>query len=92
MLDVYAREYLLCETIGGRLEVMDAHQSQPHLASRPSVPRLALSLREFGEATDLSRGMVRKLVAQGEIETIKIGRRRLVPYWRALAWTERKAA
>lgn len=84
--------HLSSSNIRAIFEAMDAHPSHPSLKNPPRVPPLALSLREFGELAGLSRGMVRKLIDRGEIPSFKAGRRRLVPYRKALAWAEREAA
>ena len=44
-----------------------------------TIPRLGYSLAEVEIATGLSRASLYRLIARGELETIKRGRRRLVP-------------
>lgn len=68
---------------------MDAHR---HMPPEDRVSPLTLSLRDLEGLTGLSRGMIRKLIDRGEIPSFKAGRRRLVPYRKALAWAEREAA
>jgi excisionase family DNA binding protein len=44
-----------------------------------TVPRLAYSLDETATSSSLSRRTLYKLIEIGELQTIKRGRRRLVP-------------
>jgi excisionase family DNA binding protein len=44
-----------------------------------TIPRLAYSLNESAHAIGLSRRMLYQLIDSGELRTIKLGRRRLVP-------------
>ena len=43
------------------------------------VPRLAYSLTEAEIASGLSRATLYRLISRGELETVKRGKRRLVP-------------
>jgi predicted DNA-binding transcriptional regulator AlpA len=54
---------------------MDAHTV--------SVPKLGWSLAEIEVATGLSRSLLYRMMAAGELSTIKIRGRRLVPAWQA---------
>jgi excisionase family DNA binding protein len=44
-----------------------------------TVPRLAFSLDEAAHSSSLSRRTLYKLINTGELQTVKRGRRRLVP-------------
>lgn len=44
-----------------------------------SIPRLAYSLSETELATGLSRSTLYRLMARGELGTVKRGKRRLIP-------------
>lgn len=44
-----------------------------------SLPRLAYSLTEAELATGLSRSTLYRLMARGELGTVKRGKRRLIP-------------
>ena len=48
--------------------------------------KLLLSIPETCEETNLGRTKVYELISEGQIETVKVGRRRLVPYDSLLAW------
>ncbi|AEG50766.1 DNA binding domain protein, excisionase family [Sphingobium chlorophenolicum L-1] len=41
--------------------------------------RLAFSLNEASEATGLSRSHLTRVIAAGELRSMKVGRRRLIP-------------
>lgn len=43
------------------------------------LPRLAPSLNEAAQSTTLSRRTIYNLIDTGELRTVKIGKRRLVP-------------
>lgn len=50
------------------------------MTSAPQAPvRLALSVRETAVATGLSERLIWKLIQRGELQSTRIGRRRLVP-------------
>jgi excisionase family DNA binding protein len=44
-----------------------------------TVPRYAYSLDETARAINLSRSSLYELIDSGELKTVKLGRRRLVP-------------
>lgn len=44
-----------------------------------AIPRIAYSLAEVEALSGLSRSTLYRLMARGELETVKRGRRRLVP-------------
>jgi len=44
-----------------------------------TIPRLAYSLTEAQVATGLSRSTLYRLMARGELGTVKRGKRRLIP-------------
>jgi len=48
-----------------------------------SVPKLVWSLAELEVATGLSRSLLYRMMAAGELTTIKVRGRRLVPGWQA---------
>jgi hypothetical protein len=48
-----------------------------------SVPKLGWSLAEIEVATGLSRSLLYRMMAAGELTTIKVRGRRLVPGWQA---------
>ena len=50
-----------------------------------SVPKLGWSLAELEVATGLSRSLLYRMIAAGELSTVKIRGRRLVPAWQAQA-------
>jgi excisionase family DNA binding protein len=43
------------------------------------MPRVALSIQEFGDALGISRPSVYKLIERGEVRTVMVGGRRLIP-------------
>jgi len=43
------------------------------------VPRLAYSIREFAEAAGVSRAQIYVLLQRGEVRSVKLGGRRLIP-------------
>ncbi len=51
-----------------------------------SAPPLLLSIPETCDETRLGRTKVYELIAEGQIEAVKVGRRTLVPYDSLLAW------
>ena len=51
-------------------------QSMP---MNPQIPKRALSIREAAHACGLSRATLYRLLRDGKLSTVKIGRRRLVP-------------
>ncbi len=55
---------------------------------RNSPPRLAFTLSEFCQAVGLSRTAAYAAIACGELQTLKIGRRRLVRATAAEAWLD----
>lgn len=55
------------------------------------VPRLLLRTDEVVSATGLSRATVCKLIASGEIASIKIGRSRRIPVDALRAWIAKQA-
>jgi excisionase family DNA binding protein len=54
---------------------MDAHAI--------SVPKLGWSLAELEVATGLSRATLYRMLAAGQLESVKVRGRRLVPTWQA---------
>jgi predicted DNA-binding transcriptional regulator AlpA len=55
--------------------------------SPPPTPRLALSIREFCEAHDISEGFFYKLKKQGEgPREMKVGARTLITFESAAEW------
>ena len=48
-----------------------------HLSAPP--PRLLYAISEISEATNLGQTTVKGLIYTGELDSIKVGRRRLVP-------------
>ena len=50
-----------------------------------SVPKLGWSLAELEVATGLSRSLLYRMIAAGELSTVKIRGRRLVPAWQVQA-------
>jgi excisionase family DNA binding protein len=54
---------------------MDAHAI--------SVPKLGWSLAELEVATGLSRATLYRMLAAGQLESVKVRGRRLVPAWQA---------
>lgn len=53
---------------------------------------LALTVNDFCEAFGLKRTKTYELIAQGRLETLKVGRRRLITYRSAEALFEKAAA
>jgi len=43
------------------------------------IGRLAYSLNEASEATDLSKSHLSRMIAAGQLRSMKVGRRRLIP-------------
>ena len=43
------------------------------------IKKALLSVEEFAEATNLCRTMVYKLIKQGQVHTVSVGSRRLIP-------------
>lgn len=48
-----------------------------------------LSVTEFGAFAHVGRTYVYELISKGELQTVKIGRRRLIPIEFATAWRKR---
>jgi excisionase family DNA binding protein len=46
----------------------------------------AMSVATFGERFDLCKASVHKLIREGKLHTVKVGRRRLIPVEAAEAW------
>lgn len=55
---------------------MDAHSKSSQSAA---VQRLAFSLAETASALGVCRGLIYAMIERGELKTIRLGRRRLVP-------------
>ncbi|WP_296707186.1 helix-turn-helix domain-containing protein [Rhodoblastus sp.] len=64
---------------------MKSHDKRKHAAWRR-----ALHVNEFCEAYGVSRSTAYRLIAEGKLETVKIGNRRLVPVDSAEALLESK--
>lgn len=45
----------------------------------PATERLAYSTTEFAEAFGVTRTHVQNLIARGELRSVRLGRRRLIP-------------
>jgi excisionase family DNA binding protein len=58
---------------------------------RASVPKLALTVREAGEALGLSPRSVQELVAAGAIPVVRHGRRVLIPVEPLRDWLRRRS-
>jgi excisionase family DNA binding protein len=58
--------------------------TRPHQAA--PVPPAFLSIRDFTRYSGLGRSRVYELIKAGELETIKYGRRRLIPMSAAATW------
>ena len=65
------------------LKLGRALSNQDMEARTVSVPKLGWSLAELEAATGLSRSLLYRMVADGELTTIKVRGRRLVPAWQA---------
>lgn len=65
--------------------------SETRLDGLPSW-RLLLNMHEVGDALGLNRAQAYKLLQAGEIESVRIGRRRLVPLESLRAYVERLRA
>lgn len=46
----------------------------------------AMSVATFGERFDLCKASVHKLIREGKLQSVKVGRRRLIPNEAAEAW------
>jgi excisionase family DNA binding protein len=54
------------------------------------MKKLAISIHEFMQASGIgSRTGVYQEINAGRLKTIKVGRRRLIPYESAIEWLER---
>lgn len=62
---------------GGRREKLTAGDLVP--AEHKHIARLAYSIDEILEAVPLSRNTVKRMIASGELRSVTIRRRRLVP-------------
>jgi excisionase family DNA binding protein len=51
--------------------------------------KLLLSVQEFSVVANISPRTTAKLIASGELRTIRVGRRRLIPTTEALKFTKR---
>lgn len=51
-----------------------------------TVTRTLLSIPDFMASTGLGRSKTYQLIGEGEIETVKIGRRRMIPAQALDAW------
>lgn len=54
--------------------------------STPPAVRLALSIREAAEVTGLGYTTLRKVVREGQLPTVRVGRRRLVRFEDLESW------
>jgi len=48
-------------------------------SERQQLPRLGYGISEAAESIGCSPGHVRNLIARGELRSVKVGRRRIVP-------------
>jgi excisionase family DNA binding protein len=76
-----ARAAELMTLLGPLLEVMsDCRRSEsPKPPPRPTPERVLLTVEEAAEQLAIGRTLTYKLIANGEIESIRIGRLRRVP-------------
>jgi len=65
------------------LKLRRALSNQDMEARTVSVPKLSWSLAEIEVATRLSRSLLYRMMAAGELTTIKVRGRRLIPAWQA---------
>jgi hypothetical protein len=65
------------------LKLRRALSNQDMEARTVSVPKLGWSLAELEVATGLSRSLLYRMMAAGQLITIKVRGRRLVPGWQA---------
>jgi len=56
-----------------------------------SLPKLGWSMAEIEVATGLSRATLYRMLSAGQLHTVKIRGRRLVPSWQAQALLDGKA-
>jgi excisionase family DNA binding protein len=65
----------------GEIDIVDvvASPTEGVTASAPSGGPLLLSVKDAGEHLGISRATMYELVSTGEIESLQIGRRRLIP-------------
>jgi excisionase family DNA binding protein len=67
------------ETVSTDVEVVAAEQSVGRTPIAPTEGALLLSVAEAAKTLGISRGSLYELVNGGEIRSLQIGRRRLVP-------------
>lgn len=77
--DVRATE--IANLLGRLVEVMSdcRHSESPKPAPRPVPERVLLTVEEAAEQLGIGRTLTYKLIGNGEIESIRIGRLRRVP-------------
>lgn len=70
---------------------MSLRLSNRHMdAQTVSVPKLGYSLAEVEIATGLSRATLYRMLSAGQLSTVKVRGRRLVPAWQAQKLLERR--
>jgi excisionase family DNA binding protein len=74
----------LADAVADRL---DAKQDRP-AERESSVPRLALSMDETGEAIGVCSKTVAKLISDGRLRCVMVGTRRLVPVSETQRWLD----
>jgi len=79
------------ETVSTEVEVVAAEQSVGGTPVAPTEGALLLSVADAAKALGVSRGSLYELVTRGEIQSLQIGRRRLVPRQALLDFIEGNA-
>lgn len=79
---------LVADAVADRL---NAKQDRP-AQDEPSVPRLALSMAETGQAINTCGKTVGKLITDGRLRCVMVGTRRLVPVTEIQKFLDREAA
>ena len=73
----------------GILQAAVIHSLPGRLRMDGTVQKLLLSIPEFMTATGLGRTKIYELIGNGAIESVTVGRRRLIPTAAAHDWVER---
>lgn len=60
--------------------------------ARPAVPAVLYNVAEAAEALRLSKCAIYELIRSGQLRTVKVGRRRLVPVEALSEWVARLEA
>ncbi len=67
----------------------DGHHPRPQPRKAPNLDPLLLPIEEAGRVIGVGRTTMYQLIQSGELRTVTVGRRRLVPVAELVAYVER---